>query len=473
MEQTVPDDAFLKQLTSCAPYLEPFLSGDRTLPEDLASMARFLRRFFVFDWMAMLCPSASSQHTIRQWSDAPENEAARHTALLSLLPAFLDAGGSPDKEAALIRILEQADAWKGQTTAAVLLLRRGKPAGFLFVSRDLNAGAFSDSEKRLLRLAAGFSAVVMNAENRQDENRLQSFVFNEMMDSMNTNLYVTDPKTDRILFMNKTMKRTFGLEAPEGRVCWQVLKKNLTERCTFCPVKQLSERRESEEAPSCRWDEHNSVTGRIYENYDSLMRWTDGSVVHFHQSVDVTEERRLRREARMDDLTELMNRRAGKEELTRTLESARPAGLPVTVCMYDVNELKEVNDAYGHSEGDCLLQMISEAVRAALGPQDYAFRLSGDEFIIVFHGSYADEAGRKIECIRHNLNEERQRREMPYDVGFCCGILEVGPEDAICLPELLVEIDAKMYEQKRWFHIQRAEGRLESGGPAKDGAAST
>ena len=469
----MPDDAFLKQLISCAPYLEPFLSGDQTLPEDLASMARFLHRFFVFDWMAMLCPAASGPHTIRQWSDAPENEAARHTALLSLLPAFLDAGNRPDKEAALIRILEQADAWKGQTVAAALSLRQGKPSGFLFVSRDLCAGTFSDSEKRLLRLAAGFSAVVMNAENRRDENRLQSFVFNEMMDSMNTNLYVTDPKTDRILFMNKIMKRTFGLEAPEGRVCWQVLQKNMTERCAFCPVEQLLERRKSEEAPSCRWEEHNSVTGQVYENYDSLMRWMDGSVVHFQQSIDVTEERRLRREARMDDLTELMNRRAGKEELARTLESARAAGLPVTVCMYDVNELKEVNDAYGHGEGDRLLQTISRAVRTVLDPQDYAFRLSGDEFIIVFHGSYADEAGRKIERIRQNLNEERQRRDMPYDVGFCCGILEVGPEDAICLPELLVEIDAKMYEQKRWFHIQRAEKRLESDGPIKDETAFT
>ena len=407
----MPDDAFLKQLISCAPYLEPFLSGDQTLPEDLASMARFLHRFFVFDWMAMLCPAASGPHTIRQWSDAPENEAARHTALLSLLPAFLDAGNRPDKEAALIRILEQADAWKGQTVAAALSLRQGKPSGFLFVSRDLCAGTFSDSEKRLLRLAAGFSAVVMNAENRRDENRLQSFVFNEMMDSMNTNLYVTDPKTDRILFMNKIMKRTFGLEAPEGRVCWQVLQKNMTERCAFCPVEQLLERRKSEEAPSCRWEEHNSVTGQVYENYDSLMRWMDGSVVHFQQSIDVTEERRLRREARMDDLTELMNRRAGKEELARTLESARAAGLPVTVCMYDVNELKEVNDAYGHGEGDRLLQTISRAVRTVLDPQDYAFRLSGDEFIIVFHGSYADEAGRKIERIRQNLNEDVYKRQ--------------------------------------------------------------
>ena len=125
----------------------------------------------------------------------------------------------------------------------------------------------------------------------------------------------------------------------------------MTERCAFCLSGSSSSGGRTRNSPACRWEEHNTLTGRTYENYDSLMRWTDGSLVHFQQSVDVTEDRRLRLQARLDDLTEMMNRRAGKEELARTLEEARQAGLPLTVCMYDVNELKEVNDTHGHVEG--------------------------------------------------------------------------------------------------------------------------
>lgn len=52
-----------------------------------------------------------------------------------------------------------------------------------------------------------------------------------------------------------------------------------------------------------RWEEHNIRTGRFFENYDSLMRWSDGSLVHLQQSIDITDSKRLRREASRDDLT--------------------------------------------------------------------------------------------------------------------------------------------------------------------------
>ncbi len=467
MEQMWPDGRFLQRLSSGLPFLEPFLSGSGALPGDFASLAAFVRCLIPLDRMALLCPEEDGREaSVTQWGSEAADEEACRIRLLALLPELLSAADpdDPGEEWVLARILEEERAWPdaGSRTAAFPIRRQGRLRGFLVLTRQTGQ-AFQPEEIGLMRTAAELAGAMLTVRSTPEESRLQSWVFNEMMDSMNTNLYITDPKTDRILFMNKTMKRAFGLEAPEGKICWQALQKGMTERCAFCPVRQLFERREDEEFPACRWEEHNTLTGRTYENYDSLMRWTDGSLVHFQQSVDVTEDRRLRLQARLDDLTEMMNRRAGKEELARTLEEARQAGLPLTVCMYDVNELKEVNDTHGHVEGDRLLQQISRIVRETLGPQDYAFRLSGDEFVIVFQGILEDEAGRKIESIRERLSEEQHRQGTPYEVGFCCGILEVGPKDPISLPDLLVEVDARMYEQKRWFHIRRAEERLEAG----------
>lgn len=52
--------------------------------------------------------------------------------------------------------------------------------------------------------------------------------------------------------------------------------------------------------------------------------------------------------------------------------------------MFDINSLKPVNDTYGHSEGDKLIIRICKTVKSYLGSSDIFFRLSGDEFIIIF-----------------------------------------------------------------------------------------
>lgn len=126
---------------------------------------------------------------------------------------------------------------------------------------------------------------------------------------MRTSIYVTDPKTDRILYMNGFMKHDYGVEDPEGKVCWQVLQRRLTERCAFCPVDELLSC--GDEVPLVEWDEESPMTGRTYRNYDSLVTWVDGSRVHLQQSVDIT----ALVSANTDELTGMLSRRAGKERL--------------------------------------------------------------------------------------------------------------------------------------------------------------
>ena len=82
---------------------------------------------------------------------------------------------------------------------------------------------------------------------------LRSFVFDTVLEGMRTSIYVTDPKTDRILYMNGFMKHDYGVEDPEGKVCWQVLQRGLTERCAFCPVDELLSC--GDEVPLVEWDE--------------------------------------------------------------------------------------------------------------------------------------------------------------------------------------------------------------------------
>lgn len=294
-----------------------------------------------------------------------------------------------------------------------------------------------------------------------DDVDLRSFVFDTVLEGMRTSIYVTDPTTDEILYMNGFMKHDFGVEDPEGKVCWQVLQRGKTARCEFCPVGDLL--RSEDDAPLVEWDEESPVTGRTYRNYDSLVKWVDGSIVHLQQSVDVTELV----SANTDELTSMLSRRAGKERLTTTLSRGPIEGEAVSIALYDINRLKEVNDQYGHAEGDHLIRSAAAAVRREFGPNDYGFRLSGDEFVCVFPGEAA-EAREKMERARITLAAQPVDVEPPYEMGFCFGIAESAPDSPLEMYEMLALADQRMYVEKRRFHIDASIDALriaEEAGP--------
>ena len=137
--------------------------------------------------------------------------------------------------------------------------------------------------------------------------------------------------------------------------------KEMYGRCPFCPIPELKKREGSNEVIS--WEECNEKTGQIYENYDCFLEWPDGRTVHMQQSVNITERKELSHTANMDELTGLLNRRAGKADLEEKLRSASRERVPVTVCLSDLNNLKVINDTYGHREGDYALVSVAHIVK--------------------------------------------------------------------------------------------------------------
>ncbi len=325
-------------------------------------------------------------------------------------------------------------------------------------------GAWSDAEQALLESIAEVYTYALRAEQQRRDASLHNWVWNHMMDNTHACIYVTDPETDEILFMNSSMKRVFGLESPEGQICWKVLQRGQNGRCSFCPVRLLTNEKS---VPAYVWEEHNSITGQIYENYDSLMRWMDGRLVHFQHSTDVTETRRLYKAAMIDELTGALSRLAGKETLARLLEESAAAGRPLSVCMLDVNGLKTVNDLYGHAAGDMLLTQISATVRSLLHGREYLMRLSGDEFVAVLPGVCQSDAAARMQQALARFEEEHPDRS-PEGGAFCYGIVEV--REGIPMRDVLARADERMYQQKRNLHIRRAEALLSA--PNAENAAA-
>ncbi len=448
---------YLLQIGQDLLKLKPLLIDNKTLKESVSYLAEFLRRYFPISQLAVM--QISREGGIKEgvfWKDGQDRAlwtAVIHNAL-DRWQTVERAACEADKPETGI---ESASAY-----ALFPVTCDDGLAGALLVQKPERAGRWTDEEIVLLELMVSTISVTLINRARYEEYALQGYVFNELMDNTSTNIYVTDVETNEILFMNKAMQKTFGVDKPEGKICWQVLQKGMDGPCPFCPVPALLSN--EDEHPSITWEEKNTLTGINYKNYDSFMHWIDGRTVHFQQSVDNTLTRQLERAAAIDELTDLLNRRAGKLALSHTLSQARADKIRVIVAMYDVNDLKEVNDTYGHAEGDVLLKTIARSIKACLAPQDYIFRLSGDEFIIVFWDTSLAASKKKIRHAREQIQSFRKEHQKPYEMDFCCGYAEVEPQDRRTLTEILTGVDEKMYEKKRLFHIRKAEEKYRKNG---------
>ncbi len=107
-----------------------------------------------------------------------------------------------------------------------------------------------------------------------------------ILNGLDVLIYISDMETNEILFINKKFSDTFKIDInKKPYICWQLMQKDFTERCPFCPLVQLEE---NPEEPVV-WEERNAVSGRYYKNVDSIIQWLDGKKVHMHYATDITD----------------------------------------------------------------------------------------------------------------------------------------------------------------------------------------
>lgn len=280
--------------------------------------------------------------------------------------------------------------------------------------------------------------------------------YKDILNQINSNIYITDIETDEIVYMNDYMKKTFHMEDAEGKICWKVFQEGMDHRCDFCKIEKLQKMKAGQ--PSV-WREENSKTGRTFLNYDVLKQW-NGQTYHIQNSMDITEKVRLSKKASMDELTGIYNRSAGKRHLEEMLTSLTEEE-NLIVALYDINGLKWVNDTFGHMEGDRLLVFTAQNIKEHLKKTDFVFRLSGDEFIVVFVNRSLDEVDRWMKDMLETLEEKRRAHGMDYEVTFSYGLAKIYAGDHMTVSDVLSIADSQMYIQKRDHHIMIGKRKLQ------------
>ena len=150
---------------------------------------------------------------------------------------------------------------------------------------------------------------------------------------------------------------------------------------------------------------------------------------------------RMVQAASMDDMTGLYS----KNKLLETVEHMEPKERPVAVIYWDVNQLKYVNDTFGHLYGDQLIAKIAGSIRAAVTSEETnAYRYGGDEFLMIIPDGTQEIAEDVIEKWRQVMKPIQKNSEIPVSasVGYAVGKYEN-------IMELIEIADQRMYKDKQ------------------------
>ncbi|MCK2184078.1 GGDEF domain-containing protein [Halomonas getboli] len=165
---------------------------------------------------------------------------------------------------------------------------------------------------------------------------------------------------------------------------------------------------------------------------------------------DITErkamEQRLDFLARHDDLTGLLNRRAGMARLEEEIARSHRQGTSLCVAIADLDQFKLINDRYGHATGDDVLAGVTELMQGNLRRYDILARMGGEEFLLILPDVTLDEAHQGLERLRA-LVAHATLGQAGVGVTLSAGTAMLAPGEAS--RTLLERADRALYRAKQ------------------------
>jgi len=151
-----------------------------------------------------------------------------------------------------------------------------------------------------------------------------------------------------------------------------------------------------------------------------------------------------------DDLTGAFNRGAGLNFLREQLKICKQKNLHITICYIDIDNLKGINDKYGHRKGDKVIVSVVNLIKENIRNSDRIMRIGGDEFVIIFPNCSADQAEIIVDRIKERLKEVKWEADDEHVVSFSYGFAQCGEGESIeTVDSLLDRADLQMYKYKK------------------------
>jgi diguanylate cyclase (GGDEF)-like protein len=155
-------------------------------------------------------------------------------------------------------------------------------------------------------------------------------------------------------------------------------------------------------------------------------------------------EVRHRGESVLDPLTGLLNRATLGQRFEEVRQQAALVQVPVAFVLFDLDRFKNVNDTHGHEAGDAVLKDVAYEMRKALRSFELAYRVGGEELLLILPGTDEPEASALAERVRRRIAASRPGG---ISVTVSAGVSAAVGEDVV-YEQLFERADARLYEAK-------------------------
>ncbi|MDR2900255.1 MAG: EAL domain-containing protein, partial [Treponema sp.] len=238
------------------------------------------------------------------------------------------------------------------------------------------------------------------------EVQAQSEILTIMLDQLDTDVFVADIDTHKILFANKSMQEHYHFSSSDNVYCYDVAGKGYP--CEDC---LLDDVKKNENQLVIR-DTYSDITHRHYRNYDSIIPWSgEKKKVHLHYAMDISQIHKYQDQIKlftsmdMDVFTTTLSKESfihAVKDLSRVSDGA---DFVITICFVKVLDLKLINEQFGMSVGDDLIQSTAHVLRQTFRSYDIIGRYSNNEFVLALSSCTDVQAKTKLSAACDHLSE--------------------------------------------------------------------
>ena len=155
----------------------------------------------------------------------------------------------------------------------------------------------------------------------------------------------------------------------------------------------------------------------------------------------------------VDYLTGALNRRGLDIRLEEAIKNALTSGRTFSAIMLDLDHFKQINDTYGHIEGDFALKKVAEVLFQVFSQKAFIGRFGGDEFCILTDIQDEHALSDMVDLVEDELDKWNYKKEKPYAIEVSMGSMVYDPSARMSAKQFQMAIDELMYEKKRSHHL--------------------